>query len=77
MQYIDYIRQSDDVVQSIVYSKISSDLIYNLTGRTNRPITIYVEDEFAKSVVKKVLRIHNMSAKADVIKYGSVENSFT
>lgn len=77
LQYIDYIWQSDGVVQSIVYSKISSDLIYNLTGRTNRPITIYVEDEFAKSVVKKVLRIHNMSAKVDVIKYGSVENSFT
>ena len=77
LQYIDCVRKSDGVTQSIAYSKISSDLIYNLTGRTDRPIKIYVEDEFAKSVVKKVLRINNMSVKADVIKFGAIENGFT
>lgn len=77
LQYIDHVRKSDGSMQSIVYRKISSDLIYNLTGHTNRPIKIYVEDEFAKSIVKKLLRINNMSVKADVIKFGSIENGFT
>lgn len=77
IQYIDYVYQSGGVIKPIVYNSISSDLIFNLTGRPDRPITIYVEDEFAKSVVKKILRLHNMSAKADVIKFGAMENGFT
>lgn len=77
IQYIDCIHQTSGSRQSVVYSSISSDLIYNLTGHVERPLTIYVEDEFAKSVVKKVLRFHNMSAKVDVIKFGAVENAFT
>lgn len=77
LQYIDCVRQTNEGEHFIVYNSISSDLIFSLTGRIDKPITIYVEDEFAKAVVKKVLRKHNMSSKVDVIKYGSVENSFT
>ena len=64
-------------VKTVVYDTINSDLIYSLTGSNNRPIKIYVEDEFAKAVVKKVLRTLNMSDKADVIRYGAIENAFT
>ena len=60
-----------------VYSMINSDLIYNLTGENNSPLKIFVEDELAKAIVKKLLRIMGMSAKADVIKYGAIENAFT
>ncbi|MBP1544501.1 MAG: AAA family ATPase [Oscillospiraceae bacterium] len=77
IQYIDCVYKPTGDTQSIVYDKISSDFFYSLTGRLTRPITVYVEDEFAKSVVKKVLRIHNMSSKVEVIKYGAVENAFT
>ena len=38
---------------------------------------LYVEDELAKAIVKKVLRTLNISGKADVIKYGAMENAFT
>lgn len=77
IQYIDNVRQLDGTEQSVVYSSISSDLIYSLTGCTDHPLTIYVEDEFAKTVVKKALRMLNMSVKADVIKYGAIGNAFT
>lgn len=80
IQYISTISLvgiNDNSEKTVVYNTINSDLIYNLTGSNNRPIKIYVEDEFAKSVVKKVLRMLNMSGKADVIKYGAIENSFT
>lgn len=63
--------------KTIVYSTINSELIYNLTGSCQSPLSIYVEDELAKSVVKKVLRELNASRKADVIKYGTIENAFT
>lgn len=60
-----------------VYDKINSELVYSLTGISIRPLKIYVEDEFAKIVVKKVLRTFNMSKVADVIMYGSISNAFT
>lgn len=63
--------------KTVVYNRINSDLIFNLAGSCDRPLKIYVEDELAKVIVKKVLRTLNMNAKAEVIKYGAMENAFT
>ena len=52
-------------------------MLYSLTGSCERPLKLYVEDELAKAIVKKVLRTLNISGKADVIKYGAMENAFT
>lgn len=80
IQYINSIPLSDSqnaAEKLVVYNTINSDLIYSLTGSCVRPLRLYVEDELAKAIVKKVLRTLNMSGKADVIKYGAVENAFT
>lgn len=61
----------------MVYNKISSDLIFSLTGYSTRPLKIYVEDEFAKAVIKTHLRRMGLSAKAEVVRFGAIENSFT
>ena len=80
IQYIDTIHSSidgNDSEKTVVYSGINSDLIYNLTGKASNILKIYVEDELAKSIVKRTLKSLNCSRYAEVIKYGSVENAFT
>ena len=77
IQYIDEVKLPDSSENAMVYSSINSELVYNLTGTAERPLKIYVEDELAKTVVKRALRTLNMSGKADVIKYGAIENAFT
>ena len=80
IQYINCISRTSEqetYEKTIVYDAINSDLVYSLTGSCDRPLKIYVEDELAKAIVKKLLRYMNMSAKADVIKYGALDNAFT
>ena len=80
IQYINNISLSEGqetLEKTIVYNTINSDLVYSLTGSCERPLKLYVEDELAKAIVKKVLRTLNISGKADVIKYGAMENAFT
>lgn len=80
IQYISNIplpNSEDHSEKTVVYDRINSDLIFYLAGSCDRPLKIYVEDELAKAIVKKVLRTHSMSGKADVIKYGAMENAFT
>lgn len=80
IQYISNISLSEGqetLEKTVVYNTINSDLVYSLTGSCERPLKLYVEDELAKAIVKKVLRTLNISGKADVIKYGAMENAFT
>lgn len=80
IQYISNILLSEGeetLEKTVIYNTINSDLVYSLTGSCERPLKLYVEDELAKAIVKKVLRTLNISGKADVIKYGAMENAFT
>lgn len=80
IQYISNIslfEGQETLEKTVVYNTINSDLVYSLTGSCERPLKLYVEDELAKAIVKKVLRTLNISGKADVIKYGAMENAFT
>lgn len=77
IQYIQHLKMSNGINKSMVYNTINSELIQNLTDSSVCPIKIYVEDNFAKAIVKKVLSILNMSRKSEVITYGSIENAFT
>ena len=80
IQYISNIslfKEQETLEKTVVYNTINGDLVYSLTGSCERPLKLYVEDELAKAIVKKVLRTLNISGKADVIKYGTMENAFT
>ena len=77
IQYINNIPLPDNKSKTVIYNTINCDLIYSMTGDSNRKLKIYVEDELSKAIVKKTLRENQMSAKADVIKFGAMENAFT
>lgn len=74
---IQYIANVESDSKTFVYEKISSDLLYSLTGKTCRPIKIYVEDTLAASIVKEIARNNGLTSDVEIVVYGSIDNSFT
>lgn len=48
-----------------------------LTGTHERDLTIWVEDLLSKTIIEKVLEERDMSRRAEIRIFGSIENSFT
>lgn len=74
---VQFLHNSETESQTFVYESIGSDLFYSFTGKTNRPIKIYVEDSLAEAVIKEVARKQDMLSSIEVIKFGAIENAFT
>jgi hypothetical protein len=77
IQYIDTIKKPTGELKSFIYSKINDGLIYSLTGESTYPLKIYVEDEFAKGVVKSLACKIGISSKVSITKFGAIMNAFT
>lgn len=71
---IRYIEQQKE--RTLVYDSIKPDLIYQLSGESQRDYTIYVEDEFAAAIVTKVAYDMKMLRYINVMQFGSIENAF-
>ncbi len=76
IQYIHLIK-TPDTTEMLVYDQITSELIYGLTGEKRQPISIFVEDEFAKGIVKNLISNLNISEKVSISTFGSAANAFT
>ncbi len=77
IQYINTIKNNSEEEKTLVYDKITIDFIYNLTGHAIQPIKIYVEDEYAKGLIKSLINEMGISEKVAIIKYGAITNGFT
>ncbi len=58
-----------------VYESIKPDFLYELSGEVPKEYTIYVEDNLAKMVVKRVLKDLGMLSRVSIILYGAIENA--
>lgn len=74
IQYIDNTAEGKD---TLVYEKITSELIRSMTGDLEKPFRIYVEDSLAKAIIVELIRKKNKSSSIDVFTYGAIENAFT
>ena len=74
---IQYIASCGEKGPSLVFDKITTDLIYNMTGQSLKTNFVYVEDNLAKSIVKQLLRLKNLTASTEIVQFGSIENAFT
>ena len=74
---VQYIVNVEASGRTFVYEKISNDLLYSLTGKTCRPIKVYVEDTLAESIVKEIARKNGFFADVETVIYGAIDNSFT
>lgn len=72
---IRYIYQTP--LKTLILTQIKPDIIYNLTGENDRPLNIYVEDDLAKAIVKRVCQELHMSRYVSVLQYGPAQNCFT
>ena len=72
---IRYIERQND--KMLVYDSINPDLLYKMSGEMKRKYSIYVEDNFAASIVRKIAMDLSMQRHISIITYGSIENAFT
>ena len=54
----------------------SIDIMYELTGIVNKPLEIFVEDDFAKLIVEYIASKKRMKKYISVAKYGAAVNCF-
>ncbi len=75
--YVDirYLYQTKE--KTMVYESITPDIVADLTDTTERPLTVYVEDDLAEMIVASVIDNLEVTRFTSVKKYGSSENAFT
>lgn len=74
-EYVDikYIEQTMN--KTLIYQSIKPELLYELSGESKKLFYIYVEDRFARAIVKKVLKDAHMLRFVGIIQFGAIENS--
>lgn len=63
--------------KTLCFQDTKPDAIYRLTGKQDRVLEIFVEDDLAKAIVKKISGELGLSKYVSIKEYGSVENCFT
>lgn len=74
---IQYLLPTKNSGKTGVLNKINSDLLYELTDFNSRPLKIYVEDSYSKSIIRSVAQKVGVQSKLDLIAFGAIENGFT
>lgn len=76
---IQYIQKIKHLTKDItcVYDALTDDLVMDLSGKSEKPIKIYVEDSFSEAIVHYVCLKKDVIEKTEIVKIGSVENAFT
>ena len=77
MVSIQYVQNTSEREPSLIFERITPELIYNMTEQAEKKLCIYVEDELAKAIINQLVRKNNMSLMVGVICFGAVENAFT
>lgn len=63
--------------KTLCFQDTKPDAICRLTGKQDRVLEIFVEDDLAKAIVKKISGELGLSKYVSIKEYGSVENCFT
>jgi ABC-type lipoprotein export system ATPase subunit len=63
--------------KTLCFSKTKPDALQRLTGHQIRPLEIFVEDDLANTIIKKISSEEGMSKYVSVTEYGAAINCFT
>lgn len=77
LQYLYPFTKPDGTSAIFVFDKPNDDIVRSLTGESDLPLKIYVEDTFSQTIIKSILRKHNMAKKAAVLRFGAAHNAFS
>lgn len=72
---IRYLYQTKE--KTMVFDAITSDIVYDLANRSERSLTVYVEDDLTEAVIKNVVNQLQITRHVSVKTIGSSENAFT
>ena len=72
---IRYLYQTKE--KTMVFDAITPDIVYNLANRSERSLTVYVEDDLTEAVIKNVVNQLQITRHVSVKTIGSSENAFT
>lgn len=76
LQYLYPVTKPDGTDTIFVFDKPNDDIVRSLSGTSDLPLKIYVEDTFSQTIIKSILRKHNMARKAIVLRFGAAHNAF-
>jgi ABC-type lipoprotein export system ATPase subunit len=68
---------SQTVEKTLCFKETKPDSIYRLTGKQDRSLEVFVEDDLAKAIVKKICGELGLSKYVSIKEYGAVDNCFT
>lgn len=77
IRFIDSVKKPDGTSINMVYCAPNDAIVRGLTGQSNHPLKIYVEDDYSAAIVKYVLKKFQACRKADLHTFGSAGNAFT
>ena len=72
---IKYIYQTP--VKTLCLNETKPDIMYQLTGESQRPLSIYVEDDLAKAIVRRKCEDLGMTRYVTIKQFGAARNVFT
>ena len=73
---IRHIWNAVDGSQSFVLDHTTPDCVLRLTGKMEKPLEIYVEDDLAEYIAREVVRRKNLLPYVSFHRYGAIENAF-
>ena len=63
--------------RTLCFDNTKPEAIHRLTGEIIQPLTIFVEDDFARAIVHMICHQMELSRYVAVMKYGAAKNAFT
>ncbi len=68
---------SSTLDKTLCFNETKPDAIHRLTGKQERPLEIFVEDDLTKTIVKKIAGELGISKYVSITEYGAAKNCFT
>ncbi len=63
--------------KTVVFDRITSDIMYDLCRVAEQPLSIYVEDDLTEAIVSWITKALKLSRYAKITNIGSASNAFT
>ncbi|GLI56536.1 hypothetical protein PM10SUCC1_20500 [Propionigenium maris DSM 9537] len=74
---IRHIWKEEITNKTLCFEKNTPDILYRLTGIQEKPLSIYVEDHFAKIIIEQIASSLRIKRNLEVKLFGAAKNAFT
>lgn len=72
---IRYLYQTKE--KTMVLTSMTPDIVFDISDESEMPLTIYVEDDLAQTIITHILKALSLSKYTSIKTFGAAENAFT